>query len=346
MTANNEKNKPYRPHFIHAFFNWLERLPLPSWLSTLLLFPLIGIVQHLVAYQRGFLLPGEINFDLATAGYWIAGPLLIYLWSVKGSTKAWEDIRPLFDPDGETYARLQYAFFTIPGRKGTLIFWVGVLAGIQNGLSDKAVAPAVDYAFAELRLTIWALGAATISLIIYQLIRQLGVIKTLYHQAEHVDIFNQQPLYGFPVFTAVYVFILLLFVLVAPFFLDPTAFASEVVLYVSAAFVPISLLMFYSPLAGMHSRLRMEKEALQAEVGNRIRMILRQIHQAAFDEKNYANTGSMISVHAVLLKEKEAINDLSTWPWRRGTFSGLVTALLFPITLSILRDVISGWIGL
>lgn len=147
MTTTNSKIKPYRPNFIHAFFNWLERLPLPSWLSILLLFPLVGIVQHLVAYQRGFLPVGEINFDLATAGYWMVGPLLIYLWSVKGSKKAWEDIQPLFDPDGETYARLHYAFYTIPGWKGTLMFLVGILAGISNGLSDMAVAPAVDYAF-------------------------------------------------------------------------------------------------------------------------------------------------------------------------------------------------------
>jgi len=128
--------------------------------------------------------------------------------------------------------------------------------------------------------------------------------------------------------------------------LDFNLLASSVT-YAFVVFInPFALLIFYLPLAGMHNRLLNEKEALRAEVGDRIRTILRDIHRAAFDDRKLEDTNSMIAVHSVLLKEKETIEDLSTWPWRRSTLNGLISAILLPIVLSVLRDVISGWLGL
>jgi len=347
MNLTQLENKPYKPNFVHLFFSWLDRLPLPAWVSVLILFPVVGLVQHLVAYGRGFLSPGEFNFDLATAGYWLLEGPLFFIWAMKGSRQAWIDIQPLVSSDEmEHFARMYYEFFNVPKWPGTIALLIGGLAGLWNGFADKAVAPAVDYAFAELRISIWVIGAAFMLMIIYQLIRQLNIIRNLYTRVAKVDIFNPQLLYGFPRYTATFGGALFFYLYLAPLILDPTAFASSTSFVTTATLGPLILVMFYLPLAGMHNRLLKEKEALRAEVGNRIRMILREIHRAALDKKDFANTNAMIAVHTVLLKEKEAIEDLSTWPWRRSTLNGLISAILLPIVLSILRDVISGWIGL
>ncbi|MEJ2757604.1 MAG: hypothetical protein P8046_03890 [Anaerolineales bacterium] len=346
MDSSIVENKPYPPNFIHRLYDLLDRLPLPTWLTLLLLFPLIGIVQHLVAYNRGFLAPGEFNFDLATAGYWLIGGPVLFLFTLKGSRQAWEDFRPLISLDDQQYARLQYEYFTIPKWTGNVFLIIGAVGGAMNGFADMAVAPPVDYAFAELRISIWAIGGATLFLVIYYVFRQLRIMRKLYAIADKVDIFNQQPMYGFPKYTSTLAIIFFIYNFFAPLILDPTAFASEVSYVTTLGFAPVALLMFYLPLGGMHNRLVREKEALQAEVGDRIKSILREIHRAALDRKDFEHTGAMISVHTVLLKEKEAIDSLNTWPRRPGTFRGLLSALLLPVVLSILRDVITGWIGL
>ena len=347
MNLAQLENKPYKPNFVHSFFDWLDRLQLPAWVSLLILFPVVGLVQHLVAYGRGFLSPGELNFDLGTAGYWLLSGPLLFIWAMKGSRQAWIDIQPLVSPDeAEHFASMYFEFYTVPKKGGTVALLIGGLAGLWNGFADKAVAPSVDYAFAELRISIWVIAAATILLTIYQLIRQLNIIRNLYTRVAKVDIFNPQLLYGFPRYTAIFGVAIFFYLYLAPVMLDPTAFASSLSYATPAVIAPLILVMFYLPLAGMHNRLLIEKEALRAEVGGRIRTILRDIHRAAFDKKDFENTNSMIAVHSVLLKEKETIEDLSTWPWRPSTLNGLLSAILLPIVLTILRDVISGWLGL
>jgi hypothetical protein len=347
MNLPQLENKPYKTNFVHLFIDWLDRLPLPAWVSLLILFPVVGVVQHLVAYGRGFLSPGEFNFDLGTAGYWLLSGPLLFIWAIKGSRQAWVDIQLLVSPDeAEHFARMYYEFYNVPKWGGTVALLIGGLTGLWMGFADKAVAPAVDYAFAELRLSSWVIGSAFIILTIYQLIRQLNIIRNLYTRVAKVDIFNPQLLYGFPRYTATFGVAMFFYIYLAPMILDPTAFASNASFAAPVMLVPLILAMFYLPLAGMHNRLLNEKEALRAEVGGRIRTILRDIHRAAFDKKDFENTNSMIAVHSVLLKEKETIEDLSTWPWRPSTLNGLLSAILLPIVLTILRDVISGWLGL
>jgi hypothetical protein len=54
-----------------------------------------------------------------------------------------------------------------------------------------------------------------------------------------------------------------------------------------------------------------KKEALIEETGNRIKLILKEIHQAAFEDKDFEGMGARVAVHSVLLKEKEAIENLT-----------------------------------
>jgi len=280
-------------------------------------------------------------------GYWAVGGPLLFLLALKGGRRAWEDIQPLISPnDSEKVALMYYQFFTVPKWPGTALFLLGILFGLLNGFSDMAATPAVNYAFAELRISIWVIAYGIAFVLFYQLIRQLNIIRDLYTHVARADIFNPQPLYGFPRYTAIFGAVLFFYVYLTPIMLGFNLLASGVTYAFIVFIIPFTLLIFYLPLAGMHNRLVEEKEALRAEVGNRIRIILRDIHRAAFDKKDFEDMNSMIAVHAVLLKEKETIEDLSAWPWRPATLTGLVSAILLPIVLSLVQDVIYGWLGL
>lgn len=346
MSTITLDEKPYQPNFIQAFFNWLDRLPLPSWLSLLLLFPLVGIVQHLVAYSKGMLALGEFNFDLGTAGYWLIGGPLLGIYVLKGSAQAWEEFHPLLNISDQEFARLRYEYFTIPNWKGTIFFLIGVIAGAFNGFSDMAVAPAVDYAFAELRIGIWITGSAFSLVFVYQIFRQLRIIKKLYNMAENVDIFNQQPLFGFPKYTATLGVMIFFYSYLAPIVLDPTAFASQVSYVLTGSFAPLVFLMFYLPLDGMHKRLVHDKEALLRDTSSRLSQISNEIYKTAFEDKDFSGISGWTAVRNVLLDEKKRIEELSTWPWRPGTLRGLLSAIFFPVVLSIIRDTLTGLLGL
>ena len=342
MTTDPVRQRPYPPCFIHVFYAWLDRLPIPAWLSLALLVPIIGIAQHLVAWRKGALAPGQFNFDLGTAGYWL-GIFLIGLYVLKGAPRALDEYSPLLNVTDDEFARLKYRFVTIPNGLGTLLFLFGAAMGAGAGISDMAVAPSIDYVFPQLRIGIWMLGSGGTFLFGYQVIRQLQQIGAFYAMPERIDLFNVRPLYGFSRYTAAVG--IMFFTSMALSTLDPTAYESRVVFSFSVALIPLILLMFYLPLSGVHRRLISERDRLLQEANSRIATILDRIHSAAFEQQAYEDVGGMRTVFSTLREEKETIHGLSTWPWRPGTLTGLLSALFLPIILALLRDVILRFLG-
>ena len=346
MTAARAGHRPYRPNFIHAFYSWLDRLPIADWLFIVLLFPAVGIAQHLVAWSRGMLSPGEFSYDLGTAALYLTPGLLLGIYLLKGAPKALEDYRPLLDVTDEKYADLKYRFITIPGGLGTLFFLIGAAMGVASGFSDMAVAPAVDYAFPQMRIGIWMIGSGVAFLFAYQVARQLRQIGAFYAIPDRIDPFNRRPLYGLSRYTATLG--VLVFVVILLSFADPTAYAAysntALIAYFSSLVV-LTLLVFYLPLAGAHRRLLSEKDRLLQEVNSRIATILTRIHSAAFEQQDYQDVGGMRTVLSALREEEQTIQALSTWPWRPGTLTGVLSALLLPVVLLLIREVITRLLG-
>ena len=346
MTSARASQRPYRPSFIHAFYNWLDRLPIADWLFIVLLFPAVGIAQHLVAWSRGMLSPGGFSYDLGTAALYLAPGLLLGIYVLKGAPKALKEYRPLLDVADEEYADLKYRFVTIPSGLGTVIFLIGVAMGVASGFSDMAVAPAVDYAFPQMRIGIWMIGSGVAFLFGYQVARQLRQIGAFYAMPDRIDPFNRRPLYGFSRYTATIG--VLAFVVILVSFADPTAYAAysnaALIAYFSSLVV-LTLLVFYLPLAGAHRRLLSEKDRLLQEVNSRIATILARIHSAAFEQQDYQNVGEMRTVLSALREEEQAVQALSTWPWRPGTLTGLLSALFLPVVLLLIREVITKLLG-
>lgn len=344
MADTKATQRLYRPSFIHAFYRWLDRLPIPDWLFVILLFPAVGIAQHLVAWSRGMLSPGGFNYDLATAGgIYLIPPLLLGIYVLKAAPKALEEYRPLLNITEEEYAHLMYRFVTIPSRMGSLFFLIGAALGAAAGFSDMAVAPTVDYAFPHLRIgAIWMTGTGVFLLFTYQVVRQLRQIASFYAMPDRIDPFNKRPLYGFSRYTAGIG--LFAFAAIMVSFADPTAYASfspmGTIVYFCVLIVLI-LLVFYLPLSGAHRRLVSEKDRLLQTVDSNIATMLTRLHSAAFEQQDYQDVGGMRNVLSALREEQQAIQELSTWPWRRGTFTGLLSALFLPIVLLLIREIIT-----
>ncbi len=346
MATDTLESRPYRPNFMHALFDWVDRLPIPAWLTFVLLVPLVGLAQHLVAWGRGLLAVGKFNYDLGSAGTYLTTTFLVFLYVLKAAPQALDRFRPLLQVAEEEYAHLKYRFVTIPSGLGSLLFLLGVTTGAFGGFSDRAVAPAIDYAFPLMRIgVIWMFGSGVFMLFGYQVIRQLRQIGRLYAMPERLDLFNLSPLYGFSRYTATLGIIIFL-VVVAGALIDPTAYESPLVLLSSiGSIVPLILVMFYLPLAGAHRRLVSEKERLLQEVNSRIDTILERIDEAAFEHQDYADVAGMRTVFSTMREKKETIEGLSTWPWQPGTFTRLLSALFLPVVLVLIRELVSRLLG-
>jgi hypothetical protein len=345
MRTDTSVEGPYRPNFIHSFYDWLDRLPIPGWLFLVLLIPIIGLAQHAVGWTRGLLTPGQFNWALGYAGSNLTGILLPFTYVIKGAPRALDQFRPLLAVTEEEYARLKYQFVTIPSGLGTLFFLIGAAMGAISGFSAMAVAPAVDYAFPQMRLGIWIITSGVFFLFGYQVIRQLRQIGAFYAMPERLDLFNPSPLYGFSRYTAT-IGMILIVVIVLGALLDPTAYETPVVLFsVFASIVPLVLVVFYLPLSGAHRRLASEKEHLLQEVKGRIETILDRIDAAAFKRQDYGEIAGMRTVFSTMREKKETVEGLSTWPWRPGTFTGLLSAIFLPVVLILIREIISGLFG-
>lgn len=341
MTTEPSLERPYPPNIIHRFYGWLDRLPVPGWLLLLLLIPTISLAQHVVAWTREFLAPGEFNWELGYSGSYLVGILLALLYGLDGAPRAVDQFRPLLAVTDEEYARLKYEFVTIPSGPGILFVVTGAILGAFNGFSDMATAPAVDYAFPQMRLGIWTLGSGFFFLFAYQIVRQLRQISAFFAMPERLDLFNPSPLYGFSRYTAT-IGIIAIVVVALGALLDPTAYQNPVVLFSSfALIVPLVLVVFYLPLSGAHRRLASEKEHLLQEVNARIETILDQIDSAAFERQDYGEIAGMRTVFSTMREKKETIEGLSTWPWRPGTFTGLLSAILLPVVLILIREIIT-----
>jgi predicted PurR-regulated permease PerM len=137
---------------------------------------------------------------------------------------------------------------------------------------------------------------------------------------------------------------LIAFAAILASFADPTAYASFSSAGTIAYFfvlIGLILLVFYLPLSGAHRRLVSEKDRLLQNVASNIATILARIHSAAFEQQDYQEVGGMRNVLSALREEQQAIQELSTWPWRRGTFTGLLSALFLPVVLLLIREIIT-----
>jgi hypothetical protein len=185
-------------------------------------------------------------------------------------------------------------------------------------------------------------GSGVAFLFVYQMIRQLRQIDTFYAMSGRIDLFNPRPLYGFSRYTAT--LSVIMFFIIGVSLIDPTAYAAFSATALITYFVGLTLptlLIFYLPLAGAHHQLVAEKDRLLREVTSRIETMLERLHLVALEQQDYKDVGGMRSVLSALKEEKETIEDLSTWPWRPGTFTRLLSAIFLPVVLALNREVVS-----
>lgn len=107
LPAHREAKLPYPPSIIDRFMRSIQRLPLPFWLTYLLLFALHGLIAHLLDWVDGSTPAFHFRLILCFWPVLIWGPLAIMTYLDATARKALANFSPLLDIRPETMQRLE-----------------------------------------------------------------------------------------------------------------------------------------------------------------------------------------------------------------------------------------------
>jgi hypothetical protein len=107
----------------------------------------------------------------------------------------------------------------------------------------------------------------------------------------------------------------------------------------------LAIAAFVLPLWHVHQQLVAEKRRLLADLNQRVESTLARLHRA-LDEDNLGEVAQINSALAGLAAERDVLAKIPTWPWRAGTLTGFISALLLPVAIFLIQLAIKTWLGI
>jgi hypothetical protein len=178
---------------------------------------------------------------------------------------------------------------------------------------------------------------------LYYLVRQLSAVSAVHRSAGHVNLYDWQPMFAFSNLTyqtaVISVVLISCFVAVFPETLQspPGLLAAVIGLFLTGA-------AFFLPLAGLHSKLQMEKHRLLSDARRRTQSTLEELHQR-IEAADLSSMQRMKDQLGSLLLEEDYLGKLRTWPWPPGLFLRMLGVIGLPILLFVLQRTLQEWLG-
>lgn len=325
----------YSPAIIDRFARLVDRLPVPAWAFYLLL-----------------LLAGHLLF---TAGRWLSGyqaaggvalPSPVLIWDVsvlalhqyldRYALSALASFNKALGVSDIQLEQLGRRLTIMPLRLelvGAAIWCVlaAFLAWLQLGSFLVYFPPW------EIVVTIagFAIGGAFFVHVIYQ----LRLVSRIHASARTIDLFDAEPLYSFSrltVRTAIGILLAQYLVLLSL----PVEIRSGTILIPQAALAVLAVVVFIWPLWGMHRRLVANKERIEGDINALLKQSVEELTRSApagvvEDPERLEKTLS------ALRAGQAAVANLPTWPWQPSTVRGFATALLLPIFLWMVQELLA-----
>jgi len=322
--------------FVDRLLILVDRLPGPAAFAYLAIAVALAVVAHLIIWATGTTPVGTLSPEVFVAPFILAWSLWLIHTLNRVAASSFDDFRPaLGDPGSE--ARHLRKLTSIRDRDALL---VGVVSAVVLvSIYYLFVRPPGGFMAAGIEFTaapIWLLTTGALGILAMHTITQLRQVSHLSAIARNVDIFKPGPISAFSRLTAVsaigLIAIAVAFVIYSPD--QPIAYAVQEV-----ALLALAAASFVLPLRVMHDRLSAEKKRLSADSADRLKSILAQLHQK-IDSGDIDRSDQLNSAIASVITERDVIDKLRTWPWSTATIRGVVSALLLPIALIVLTQVI------
>lgn len=335
---------PYPPSFLDRFMDKIERLPVPYWLTYLVLFILQVTLVHVVSWMDGWLPAYTFSPIALVFPLWLWGPMAIMTYLDKLSLNALSSFSPLLDAEEVKRQRLVYQFTNMPVRSVLLssLFW-SIVYVILTVINYEAFF--VGYGLGKTATVLFILEGlisfSTGSVIYYYSMRKLRLVNMTVKMARQFNLFQLDPVYAFSRVTA-QIGIAWMLLLSLTLLLFPIQLANGPVLSVLVVQVILAVAAFALPLWFVNRRLVAEKRRLVAELNQRLQTTIERLHRD-IDENRMEEMSQLNDAMSTLNAERGVLNSIHTWPWRSGTLTGFLSAVGLPIVLFILQLVIEKW---
>lgn len=336
---------PYGPGWVDALQARLSRLRWPVWATC------AGVWLALVGVEY----TGQVLAGTASDAPW---PFILLAFALAPYAFAFMDFLDraagsALDGLGEPPPSsgwpggVRYHLMTKPVL-GTAI---ATVAGLTFGLLQRyaVTAPYLEqlgfarsgwlhyYELIAVPITAWAL----IGVLIYHVLRQVGIVRQIYAQLEDIDAFSVRRFQAFSTYSA----LMALGVLAVVYLwlaLYPEVNVSSVEQLNVAAIVLLSVLGFFvflMPLWGAHLRLAAARAERIVYVTRLLDTVLGQVHASVEAGRNL-EAGSAHETIKALTAELQLVERASTWPWEASLFRGFATAVLLPLALYVAQQVL------
>jgi hypothetical protein len=331
--------------------DWIEGLPLPVGMSYLVLYLLAALYIFIgISFTTLTGEGSEIQYVLGNA-VWIPVPLAVmhYLRAEAESTLA--AFRAAIEWDDEAFQQVKFRFIRIPGRVVLLIngaiALLLVLLAIQNPF--LIVPERLPLFIMAALLAYSTIGFSFVPIFIFQTLRQLRIVSELYAKVEHVNVFNLGPLYvlsGLTAKTAAAWIVLanLTFVMNVLLNVGMEVMDLSVTIPLLLAQVLLAILAFLVPLWGVHKRIEQDKDRVLEKNSHRLESAYRELERR-MAEGDMTDMDAFQKGAMALIAFRKEIESISTWPWQPATFRGFLSAVLLPIFLFVVQQVLAGFIA-
>lgn len=333
------------PSYIDRFLRFVQGLPLPYWLTYLLLFLLQSGINHAIFWIESGAWPPPLNGILVIFAFWQWMPMAVMTYLNQTSKSVLNAFRPLLQVSDEGFARLKAEFTTMPPRSviATGIFWGSVASlgiylywDIRSQIGPTPMALYLN--FFEMIVCF-----STGGVVYYHSLRQLALIHRTVQRVGRFDLFALDPAYAFSRLTA-RTGIAWVILIGVNFLLFPFQLVRGWMLALTVVMLLFALAAFALPLQVISRQLVREKRALLAQHQRRVETTLARLHQR-LEQGDLSEMDALNKALASLDLERRMLDNIPTLPWRTATLTGFLSAAVLPVVLLLIQIILQRWLA-
>jgi hypothetical protein len=335
--------------WIDRLVRWIDRFPGSTWLFYAIALGVSVLLNNAVLWIDGGLQAGVFDGGLSIFAFYTIYWIALYHYLTRHASWALKSFRPLLDVGDPDFRKIDFELATLPRNLGWLSVLTGIAIAMMETLSNLAssIGPVADQAQTVLPTAYFTTAtvffASCFFAFVFRTIRQLRLVSRLHEQATGIDLLSLHAPHAFSRLTARtglgLILLLIIISLPAPWETSTvySISAFDVVFYAGMAL--LAIIVFIIPLQGMRARLQQEKHRALDEVDELYRTASGRLYGNVRND-SYEDTGQTKDAMSALLMHRDRLNKISTWPWDPGTIRGFTSALLLPIFLILVAQLL------
>lgn len=345
-------SQPYQPGWVDRFWDRVDRLPFPAWVFYLGMYLLGVVLVHAGRWINGEVAVGTLDLESASQAMWFALPFAWMHYLERLAARALPQFDPVV-PEGrrDEYGMVRFRMLAMPARTTHVVVTIPMLIAAGAVVAEPFfTGGSADAVVASLILAgLIAVAFGTLPLLLFFNVRMLRLVTAAYRLVDDVPVIDQRPLFSLSNLTmqvglswvlVVNVNLLSTLLLEGGF---ETGFDIALVAGFSVTGMLLAFVLFLLPLRGIHKKLADAKNGLITENAlalDRTRLKL----YAALDTNAHDEVDRFDRAISSLLRIRDELRTIPTWPWRHGTLRGFSSVVITPMVLWGAQQALARWL--